>query len=60
MCVVVVLCRDWCTKTGQAMQKSLVLRFIEVQTILLAPICPHYTEHLWGLMGNGGRWNRKA
>lgn len=37
------------------MHKTLVLRFIEVQTILLAPICPHFTEHLWVLMGNGGK-----
>lgn len=51
--------RDWCTKTERPMHKTLVLRFIEVQIILLAPICPHYTEHLWGLMGNGGKRTEK-
>ncbi|XP_067042289.1 leucine--tRNA ligase, cytoplasmic-like isoform X1 [Acropora muricata] len=33
------------------MHKDLVFRFIEVQTLLLTPICPHLAEHLWELMG---------
>jgi leucyl-tRNA synthetase len=32
------------TKT---MNRGLVERFIEVQTILLAPICPHYCDYVW-------------
>lgn len=46
--------RDWCTKTSTLMHKTLVLRFIEVQILILAPVCPHYAEHFWGLMGHGG------
>nr|CAB3263393.1 leucine--tRNA ligase, cytoplasmic [Phallusia mammillata] len=36
------------------MNKQLVMRFIEVQTLLLAPICPHVCEHVWGLLGKSG------
>jgi leucyl-tRNA synthetase len=32
------------------MHRDLVLRFIEVQSLLMAPICPHMAEHLWGLL----------
>merc|ERR1719419_1147113 len=34
------------------MHHDLVMRFIETQTLLLAPICPHLTEHMWGLLGH--------
>ena len=27
--------------------KRLLLRFIEVSTLLLVPICPHTCEHIW-------------
>ncbi|XP_068702613.1 leucine--tRNA ligase, cytoplasmic-like [Montipora foliosa] len=36
------------------MQRDLVFRFIEVQTLLLSPICPHLAEHLWELLGKSG------
>lgn len=29
------------------LHKSLITRFMNVQTRLLAPICPHYAEHVW-------------
>eukprot|EP01090_Pellita_catalonica_P001695 TRINITY_DN1144_c0_g4_i1.p1 TRINITY_DN1144_c0_g4~~TRINITY_DN1144_c0_g4_i1.p1 ORF type:complete len:802 (-),score=148.37 TRINITY_DN1144_c0_g4_i1:83-2251(-) len=29
------------------MKKSLILRFVEIQALLLAPICPHYTDAIW-------------
>lgn len=29
------------------MHRDLALRFMEVQTILLTPICPHYGEQVW-------------
>ena len=35
----------------EAMNKSLIIKFIEVQTLLLAPICPHVCEHVWEKMG---------
>ncbi|CAN0486221.1 unnamed protein product, partial [Ectocarpus sp. 12 AP-2014] len=45
--------RDWCLKTSTLMHKTLILRFMEVQILLLAPMCPHYAEHFWGLLGHG-------
>nr|KAF6447301.1 hypothetical protein HJG63_007513 [Rousettus aegyptiacus] len=33
------------------MHRDLVFRFIEVQTLLLAPFCPHVCEHIWTLLG---------
>lgn len=35
-----------CTVNG--MHKDLVMRYIEVQTLVLAPITPHWSEHMWG------------
>lgn len=37
---------------GDFMHKDLILHFIKVQTILLAPICPHVAEHVYKLLGN--------
>ncbi|KAK9806349.1 hypothetical protein WJX72_010942 [[Myrmecia] bisecta] len=31
----------------EGMKRDLALRYIEVQTLLLAPICPHTCEHIW-------------
>ncbi|KAJ6668000.1 hypothetical protein lerEdw1_016321 [Lerista edwardsae] len=35
----------------EGMHRDLVLQFIESQTLLLAPFCPHVCEHVWGLLG---------
>ena len=35
----------------RGMHRDLVMRFIETQTLLLAPICPHVCEHIWQLLG---------
>ncbi|XP_064205975.1 leucine--tRNA ligase, cytoplasmic [Anguilla rostrata] len=35
----------------EGMHRDLVFRFVEYQTLLLAPICPHLCEHTWALMG---------
>lgn len=37
---------------GECMHKDLIFHFIKVQTILLAPICPHVSEHVYQLLGN--------
>ncbi|KAF7730873.1 cytosolic leucyl tRNA synthetase [Apophysomyces ossiformis] len=34
-----------CVEDG--MHKNLVQRYIEVQALILSPICPHWSEHLW-------------
>ncbi|XP_048459558.1 leucine--tRNA ligase, cytoplasmic isoform X1 [Rhincodon typus] len=35
----------------EGMHQDLVFHFIEIQTLLLAPICPHLCEHIWALLG---------
>lgn len=45
--------RVMCGEEG--MHPALVRRFVEVQCKLLAPICPHYAEHVWSeLLGGQG------
>ncbi|RUS29537.1 hypothetical protein BC938DRAFT_480538 [Jimgerdemannia flammicorona] len=41
--------RDWYQQViaVEGMHRDLVMRFVEVQTILLAPITPHWSEHVW-------------
>ncbi|KAL5460341.1 hypothetical protein EMCRGX_G033786 [Ephydatia muelleri] len=36
---------------GDGMNWHLVERFIEVQALLLCPVCPHFAEHVWTLLG---------
>merc|ERR1712168_1150125 len=33
------------------LHRDLIMRYIETQAILLAPICPHICEHIWHLLG---------
>ncbi|XP_019361916.1 PREDICTED: leucine--tRNA ligase, cytoplasmic isoform X1 [Gavialis gangeticus] len=35
----------------EGMHMDLVFQFIEIQTLLLTPICPHLCEHIWSLLG---------
>eukprot|EP01117_Protostelium_nocturnum_P004368 TRINITY_DN1582_c0_g1_i1.p1 TRINITY_DN1582_c0_g1~~TRINITY_DN1582_c0_g1_i1.p1 ORF type:complete len:1097 (-),score=402.52 TRINITY_DN1582_c0_g1_i1:38-2932(-) len=48
--------RDYFKSAGSSElpNKQLLLRFIEVQAILLAPITPHFSEYVWGLLGKSG------
>ncbi|KAH9133181.1 hypothetical protein LEN26_007144, partial [Aphanomyces euteiches] len=46
--------RDICTRGDFGLHKDVILRFIEAQTIMLAPICPHICEHFWTLLGKPG------
>ena len=38
----------------QGMSRSLVRKYLEVQAVMLSPICPHVCEHVWSLLGNQG------
>lgn len=54
-------CRDRYRELAlDGMNRDLLLRFIELQTLLLAPICPHVCEHVWGLLGKPGSVVREA
>jgi len=36
------------------MHCDLIFHFIECQALILSPICPHITEHIWKLIGKVG------
>uniref|UniRef100_A0A1I8B4V0 leucine--tRNA ligase n=1 Tax=Meloidogyne hapla TaxID=6305 RepID=A0A1I8B4V0_MELHA len=40
--------------SDEQMNEKLILRFIETQALILSPICPHITEHIWSLLGKDG------
>lgn len=35
----------------EGMNAELILHFVEVQALLLSPICPHVAEYVWALLG---------
>lgn len=39
--------REATTAAGIGMHKDLVLRYIELQALLLTPIAPHWSEYIW-------------
>ncbi|CAG8679942.1 42317_t:CDS:10 [Gigaspora margarita] len=41
--------RDWYREAtvDEGMHRDLILRWIEVQTLLLSPIAPHWSEYIW-------------
>jgi len=41
---------DKATNTLVNMHKDCILKFIECQTLLIAPFCPHTCEHVWSLI----------
>ncbi|GLV35682.1 Leucyl-tRNA synthetase [Carabus blaptoides fortunei] len=48
-------CRDkYRELCSEGMHRDLVLKFIEIQAILMSPICPHVAEHIWSLLGKSG------
>merc|ERR1739838_479063 len=44
--------RELCGAEG--MNKGLVWKFIETQTLILCPICPHIAEEVWTILGKEG------
>ena len=44
--------RELCGEGG--VFKALVLRYLEVQAIMLSPICLHVCEHVWSLLVKDG------
>eukprot|EP01083_Nonionella_stella_P174936 607774_1 len=39
---------------GEGLHKDLVDRYMETLLLILSPICPHWTEHIWALCGKEG------
>jgi len=43
--------REWSTRCNVPMHGSVVLRFIEALAVMMSPICPHWCENVWELLG---------
>ncbi|XP_004342431.1 leucyl-tRNA synthetase [Capsaspora owczarzaki ATCC 30864] len=43
--------RDFYREVSSAPNRRVLERFLEVSSILIAPICPHYAEHVFSLLG---------
>ena len=37
---------------SRGMHRDVIMRFIETQTLLLSPFCPHVCDYIWQLIGN--------
>jgi leucyl-tRNA synthetase len=37
---------------AQGMHRDLITHFIQIQCLLLAPVCPHICEHIWTMLGH--------
>eukprot|EP00727_Mastigamoeba_balamuthi_P002940 m51a1_g12643 putative leucyl-trna synthetase (1011) ;mRNA; r:111-3323 len=48
------LYRAACEVLGVAMKRALVVRFIEVQAVLLSPVAPYFADHVWRCLGRPG------
>ncbi|KAF9175744.1 cytosolic leucyl tRNA synthetase [Mortierella sp. AD011] len=58
--------REACLLMEIPMNKDLIMRYIEVQTLVISPIVTHWSEHVWGkLLGKEGlvvnaRWPKSG
>ena len=46
--------RDWSQKCDIPMHRDVVIRFIESLVVMLVPICPHWCDHIWTVLGQSG------
>jgi len=44
----------------KGMKRDLILRFIEVQALILSPVTPHFSEYVWKLLGKSGSVRRAS
>lgn len=42
--------QEFCKLQGQKMHSDLIKRFLRTQALLLAPICPHWSEYVWSTL----------
>eukprot|EP01035_Chromulina_nebulosa_P027413 gene27413-36056_t len=54
MMIIRDLYRDWAVRCGIPMHAALVLRFVEVVAVMMQPICPHWAEQVWEILGKDG------
>lgn len=51
MMIVRDLYRDWALRCDMPMHKNVIFKFLESLVVMMAPICPHWSEHLWEVIG---------
>lgn len=46
--------RSWCQDSEIPMHKEVVRKWAEALVILICPVCPHWSENMWGKLGKEG------
>jgi len=46
--------RTWCQDSQIPMHKDVIRKWAEAVVILICPICPHWSENMWGKLGKEG------
>lgn len=46
--------RSWCNESNVPMHKEVVRKWCESLVIMICPICPHWSELMWGVLGKDG------
>ena len=48
------LYRDWSQRCGTPMHDTILSKFINALVVMISPVCPHWSENVWGLIGGQG------
>lgn len=46
--------RNTCAELGMAMHKNVVKRYLDVFLVLISPVCPFWSQHMWTVAGHKG------
>jgi len=46
--------RSWCQDSEIPMHRDVIQKWAEAVVILICPICPHWSENMWGKLGKAG------
>lgn len=46
--------RDWSVRCNLPMHQDVVFKYIQTLIVINSPICPHWCDHIWRMLGNSG------
>jgi leucyl-tRNA synthetase len=46
--------RSWCHDSNISLHKDIILKWCESLIIMICPVCPHWSEAVWKLLGKTG------
>lgn len=46
--------RDWAQKCEVPLHATIIRKFIESVVVMISPICPHWADNIWEMLGNKG------